>query len=255
MVHQRYAHLGAWAKGRMLTFVGRMFSDAIIYGWCDHQGRIVWKATANPATAVARPKVKQKLRLTLTDEQAGALLRQMEKNHGTHHAFTICLAFEVALGLRSGEIANLRWSQVTLDDSVYPGAAGAVQWDGGQRKAGVVMRVPLPNELVRFLPPRGRPEQRVCGMSPNTVRSAMPQAMRRAAEQVGVPYEGLSPHTLRRSFATSLYKDGKTVGQIARALGHTRESTTYTYLQLENRAMNVVELALPRATKILGGGP
>ena len=83
----------------------------------------------------------------------------------------------------------------------------------------------------------------------------MPQAMRRAAEQVGVPYEGLSPHTLRRSFATSLYKDGKTVGQIARALGHTRESTTYTYLQLENRAMNVVELALPRAAKILGGGP
>lgn len=253
MLHHRYAHLGAPARNRMLLFLTRMFTDAVVYGWCDHQGRIVWKATANPATAVAKLKEQQKLHLTLTDEQAAALLRQMEKNHGTHHAFTICLAFEAALGLRSGEIADLRWSQVTLDDSVYPGAAGAIQWDARQRKAGVVMRVPLPKELVRFLPPRGRPEQRVCGMSPGSVKANMRLAMRLAAQQIGIPHEGLSPHTMRRSFATSLYKDGKAIGQISRALGHMRESTTYTYLQLENRAMNVVELALPRAAKILGG--
>jgi integrase len=47
-------------------------------------------------------------------------------------------------------------------------------------------------------------------------RSSVRLVLRRAAERAGVPLEGLSPHSLRRSFATEGYKAGVSERELAR---------------------------------------
>jgi integrase len=47
-------------------------------------------------------------------------------------------------------------------------------------------------------------------------RSSVRLVLRRAAERAGVPLDGLSPHSLRRSFATEGYRAGVSERELAR---------------------------------------
>jgi site-specific recombinase XerD len=82
--------------------------------------------------------------------------------------------------------------------------------------------------------------------------SSVQHAMRLAGAQAGLP-RGVTPHTLRHSYATHLLEEGVSLRQIASYLGHSSLDTTVIYTHLtavsEDRALKAIE-GLTRAATL-----
>jgi integrase/recombinase XerC/integrase/recombinase XerD len=203
---------------------------------------------ANPADLVATPKRDAYLPRVLKPAEVVAVLEAIPAT--TPLELRDRALFEVAYGagLRAEEIVNLDLSQVDPDAEelrvegkggktrVIP--AGEPAWQAIERYLDRGRGALAPDsEPALFVSKTGR------RLSTSDVRRRLALWTRRAAVQGGV-----SPHTLRHSFATHLLEGGADLRVIQELLGHATISTTQTYTRVESgRLKKVYALAHPRA--------
>ena len=206
---------------------------------------------ANPAELVASPKRDSHLPRVLKAEEVGDLLSRMPA--GTPLELRDRAMFELAYsaGLRAEEIVNLDTGSVDPDGEevrvegkggrtrVLP--AGEPAWrtldDYLRRGRPALVQDSYRPEPALFLSKTGR------RLSTSDVRRRLTIATRRAALDAGV-----SPHTLRHSFATHLLEGGADLRAIQELLGHVSISTTQTYTRVESKRLKAAYArAHPRA--------
>ncbi|SDD29893.1 Site-specific recombinase XerD [Geodermatophilus telluris] len=139
-----------------------------------------------------------------------------------------------ALGLRASDVCGLDVGDLT--PAGHGGLDVTIRWSKtDQEGAGEVLAL-APGVRARTCPVRalqawveaadlggsgplfrsvGRGAQPRIGRT-RMARSSVRLVLRRAAERAGVPLEGLSPHSLRRSFATEGYRAGVSERELAR---------------------------------------
>jgi len=219
---------------------------AAVRGFFRHACREGW-ATSNPARAVVAPKWRRGLPEILSADPLGALLDDLDGEEGFYPRRAAAL-LEVAYGagLRVSEIAGLEWDDIE--------ASGTVRVIGkGDRER----RVPLTRRASGALEAWREDVARVVGRVPRRVfvsragrslsvrqiQRVVKRALRRTAERSGV-----SPHTLRHSFATHLLDGGADLMAVKELLGHESLSTTQTYTHLtKERLKAAYDLAHPHA--------
>ena len=219
---------------------------ASLRGFFRHACREGW-ARRNPAQSVAVPKRGRKLPAVIRAEPLQGLLDVAREKEGFYARREAAL-LEVAYGggLRVGEIAGLSWEDVD--------ATGSARVVG---KGDKERRVPLGQaagealgdwraELVAlggagdgavFTSRTGR------RLTVRQIQRVITRALTRAAER-----EGVSPHTLRHSFATHLLDRGADLMAVKELLGHESLSTTQLYTHLSRERLKAAyEVAHPHA--------
>jgi site-specific recombinase XerD len=203
---------------------------------------------ASPADLVSSPKRDAYLPRVLKPAEVAAVLDDIPASTPLELRDRAMFELAYAAGLRAEEIVNVDVSDVDPD-------AEHVRVEGKGSKTRVVPAgEPAWRAIARYLE-RGRPALEQTAepalfisktgrrLSTSDVRRRLSVWVRRAALQGGV-----SPHTLRHSFATHLLEGGADLRAIQELLGHATISTTQTYTRVESgRLKKVYTLAHPRA--------
>jgi integrase/recombinase XerC len=227
---------------------------ASLRGFFRHACREGW-SRRNPAQSVTVPKRGRKLPAVIRAEPLQGLLDGAREKEGFYARREAAL-LEVAYGggLRVGEIAGLSWDDVDATGSArvvgkgnkerrvplgQTAAAALVDWRAevaaaspptrGARRAG--------RDGAVFTSRAGR------RLTVRQVQRVITRALTRSAER-----EGVSPHTLRHSFATHLLDRGADLMAVKELLGHESLSTTQLYTHLSRERLKAAyEVAHPHA--------
>ena len=203
---------------------------------------------ANPADLVASPRKDSHLPTVLKQAEVGDLLERMPASTPLELRDRAIFELCYSAGLRAEELVNLDAASLDADAEEL-----RVEGKGGRTRI-VPAGEPAWRALEIYLQ-RGRPA--LAGdpdpalflsksgrrLSTSDIRRRLALAVRRAAVQAGV-----SPHTLRHSFATHLLEGGADLRSIQELLGHASISTTQTYTRVESRRLKLAYArAHPRA--------
>ena len=204
----------------------------------------------SPADLVSSPKRDSYLPRVLRADEIAAILESIPQSEPLEMRDRAMFELGYAAGLRSEEIVNLDETDMDPDGEelrvtgkggkvrVVP--AGEQAWRAVERyldRARPRLANPARPDPALFLSRTGR------RLSTTDVRRRLQICTRRAAAGAGV-----SPHTLRHSFATHLLEGGADLRAIQELLGHASLSTTQTYTRIESKRLRrVYAEAHPRA--------
>jgi integrase/recombinase XerC/integrase/recombinase XerD len=209
---------------------------------------------ANPADLVATPKRDQYLPRVLKPGETAGMLDAIPASGPLDLRDRAMFEVAYGAGLRAEELVNLDVADIDPDAEemrvtgkgsktrVVP--LGEPGWralgrylDRGRPKLAAVADDGRRTEPALFLSKSGR------RLSTSDVRRRLRASTQRAGTSPGV-----TPHTLRHSFATHLLEGGADLRSIQELLGHASISTTQTYTRIESgRLRRAYAKAHPRA--------
>lgn len=201
---------------------------------------------ANPIAGVSSPKQDKHLPLFLTEEEVKRLIEASISNGQEKEMFlrdTAILETFYSTGVRISELVG-----VNLHDVDFIG--GIIKVLGKGKKERIVPVGEYAIRAIRAYLDKRKQQSQVLFLNKNGrrltdrgVRGIVDKYIRAASLNKGV-----SPHTLRHSFATHLLNHGADLRSVQELLGHSNLSTTqiYTHLTTE-RLKNVYDKAHPRA--------
>ena len=226
------------------TVARKLASTRSFYAQLVRAGRM----QASPADLVSSPKRDQHLPTVLKPAELTALLDSMPGSTPLELRDRAMFELAYSAGLRAEEVVDLDLASLDPDAEEL-----RVEGKGGKTRV-VPAGEPAWGALRAWLE-RGRPQlererdpalflsKTGRRLSTSDVRRRLAGAVRRAAVQGGV-----SPHTLRHSFATHLLEGGADLRSIQELLGHASISTTQTYTRVESlRLKKAYSQAHPRA--------
>lgn len=228
-------------------------------------------AAGDPWGSIATPRLPRRLPRVLEVDQIERLLeaidadeRRADDGRTRDPALVVALAVRdralvevaYAAGLRISELAAARLSSVDLDRGEV-----RVMGKGRKERIGLLGR-PAITALEAYLD-EARPElearRQGRGEDPDAIflnHDGAPLGVRglryridRLCRLAGLP-EGVSPHTLRHSFATHLLDGGADLRVVQELLGHESLATTQVYTHVSAARLRVAyETAHPRARR------
>jgi integrase/recombinase XerC/integrase/recombinase XerD len=190
---------------------------------------------SNPADLVSSPKKDSYLPQVLKPAEVAELLERIPATSALDMRDRAMFEMAYAAGLRAEELTQLERSSADAD-----GEQVRVEGKGGKTRVVPVGEYAW-RALDRYLT-RGRPaldcgDSEALFLSKSGRRLSTSDVRRRLklqARRVGV-----SPHTLRHSFATHLLEGGADLRTIQELLGHASISTTQTYTRVESKRLRM----------------
>jgi integrase/recombinase XerD len=186
--------------------------------------------TISPAADLVTPQKGRYLPKFLNQTEIEMLLSQPDVSTETGLRDRAVLELMYSSGLRVSETVNLKVRDLDLD-------LGILTCTG---KGSKTRRVPVGkiagDWLGKYLAARRKhekPENQILFVSPGgkrLTRQLIHSLIKNYADKCGL--EGVSPHTLRHSFATHLVRIGLTYAPFKQMLGHADISTTQIYTHI-----------------------
>jgi site-specific recombinase XerD len=207
------------------------------------------KVGANPAELVSSPKRSEKLPQVLTTEQMRTLLERIPARTPLELRDRAMLELAYSCGLRCEEIVNLDEGSLDFETEQL-----RVMGKGSKERL-LPVGEPAQHALRRYLD-KGRhalavdKRERALFLSKSGRRLSNSDITRRLGlwTREAALAAGVSPHSLRHSFATHLLEGGADLRTIQELLGHASISTTQVYTRVDAaRLRDTYAASHPRA--------
>lgn len=200
----------------------------------------------NPLEALQSPKIKKSLPHVLSIEKIHELLSKIELNDITDWRDKAIIEILYGSGIRVSELSNLNILSVDFEnmeikvlgkgnkERIVPINARALE----SLKRYLSMRTDLKNKNIHVFAKKNGER-----ISTDCVR----RILKKRLLQIGLS-SGISPHSLRHSFATHILESGADLRSIQELLGHADLSTTQIYTNLSKaRVKEIYKHSHPRA--------
>jgi integrase/recombinase XerC len=203
---------------------------------------------ANPARAVTTPKKEKHLPAVLQPADVALILEQQDRSTTLGLRDAAWMELLYASGLRISELVGIDIDDLELRAKLVKvhgkGSKERIVPFGGKAEAALRAWLAVRGELVKdvdeqavFVNYRGH------RITTRSIGRLFEVYLRRAAIRAGI-----SPHTMRHSFATHLLNAGADLRGIQELLGHASLSTTQKYTHLNDwQLIAVYKKAHPRA--------
>ena len=220
------------SKGLSKRSTARLLSSLRSYfDWCIEEGEV----KENPCDRVDAPKLGKYLPAVLSLEEVTAILESVDLKKPFGKRDKAILEVLYGCGLRVSEAANLRISNVFLDE-------GFVKIIGKGDKQRLVPLGEVAADAIRsYLPERPVPSERryedylfLNRFGKPLSRISIFNLVKNQAMVAGIRKE-ISPHTFRHSFATHLIENGADLRIVQEMLGHESILTTEIYTHIDTQ--------------------
>jgi integrase len=251
--------LSARSVNMTLACLASVLEEALEQGVISGRNPAVGKRRRLPSERPRRTYIDRAEQIEALLDAAGELDREPQRQGVAHRRAT--MATLVLAGLRIGELLDLRWGDVHL-------ASGRLKIRAGKTAAAerTVNLLPLlRDELVALAADRRKehePGAYVFGTATgqrqgatNVRRRVLAPAVKRANERLvkrkaePLP-DGLTPHSLRRTFASVLYALGESPPYVMGQMGHTSPNLA---LAIYARQMDPRDGEPERLSALVGG--
>jgi len=166
----------------------------------------------------------------LTETEQASLVTQPNPRYLTGHRNRVMLRLMLDTGLRLSEAIHLQWRDIDLNSGKVmvrqgKGAKDRTLWTG-EAKALVNWQERQASECTRS--PQSVFTTKEGGkLDPRYIQ----RMVKRYAVKAGIE-KNISPHTLRHTFATDLYRETTNIRLTQKALGHSNLATTQIYAHI-----------------------
>ncbi|MBS1878423.1 MAG: tyrosine recombinase XerC [Actinobacteria bacterium] len=242
---RRYAAALSGAGAAATTVARKLAAIRGLYGFLVRTER----ASANPAELVSSPKRSEKLPKVLSVEEMRSLLERIPARTPLELRDRAMLELAYSCGLRCEEIVNLDLGALDHETEQL-----RVLGKGSKERL-LPVGAPAQRALDRYLQ-KGRralavdPRERALFLSKSGRRLSSSDVTRRLGlwTREAALAAGVSPHSLRHSFATHLLEGGADLRTIQELLGHASISTTQVYTRVDAaRLRDTYAASHPRA--------
>ncbi|WP_224981997.1 site-specific tyrosine recombinase XerD [Geomonas agri] len=226
------------SRARALSALRMLHRFLVREGYCE----------VNPTAIVEAPKGLQKLPSVLSSREVEALLASPLDTGAIELRDKAMLELLYATGLRVSELVGLKIGDVNID-------AGYLMTIGKGDKERLIpmggaachaVGEYLEQARQELLKQKSSPLLFLSRLGEGMTRQAFWNIIKKRALQAGVR-SGISPHTLRHSFATHLLENGADLRSVQIMLGHADLSTTQIYTHVtRERLKRLHEKAHPR---------
>ena len=243
-----YAFLSYTDKKRKNSTYARARKTACIktfFKYLSIKARIIDK---DPTIELERPKIKKRNPVYLTLDESLSLLRSMDKENINYKRDYCILTLFLNCGLRLSELVSIRISKIKEDTLTVIGK--------GNKERVVYLNHACISSLDDYMSIRSKidtEDQNKDYLFLSTHRRPINKRsvevlVKKHVQHAGLIDEKYSPHKLRHTAATLMYKHGKVdIRSLQMILGHENISTTQIYTHVDNESLREAINANPLA--------
>ena len=184
------------------------------FKWYVRQDWPAGHGPTNPMEELAALPNKRRVPRVLTGQEVRQLLTAADTERDR-----LMVLLVMDSGLRLGELASLRWTDVRDDHLVVTGKVGD-------------RVVPISQAIRDRIEGQGDGFHVWMGSRGPLTRSGIKMAFQRLFHRAGIGSRKAGPHCLRHTFATAYISAGGSLWALREIMGHTRLATTQIYVTL-----------------------
>lgn len=191
----------------------------------------------NPAEQLESPKIGKRNPVYLNMEEAKAFLTAVEQQHYSARDYCM-MVFFLNLGIRVSELCSLNI------DSIQNGNIKVI--GKGNKERSVFLNEACIVALNAYMEERhdytgkGPEPLFVSQKGTRFARQSVARIVKQINAQSELSKDKLTPHKLRHTSATMMYKSGADIRSLQHILGHTSVATTQIYTHIENEQIQEV---------------
>lgn len=193
----------------------------------------------NIAEELESPKLSKRNPIYMNLEEAKCFLGGIERNHHYYRNYCMMMFF-LNLGLRVSELCSLKMNSIQ-------GKALRITGKGDKERTVYLNKACrdslsdyLKNERIKVQKAETLDYLFLSQKGTKLTRQQVARIVKKINEQSGLRKDKLTPHKLRHTSATIMYKSGADIRSLQQILGHSNISTTQIYTHLEDKEIQQV---------------